>query len=349
MKRRVPLGMLGMAMLLCPTGCADHSFAVLSLTSYDGTLDGVAQMRVHVLRGSTEEVLLYPAEGAANLRLEVDRAVTLSVELSAANLGATSFQVEALAASGGVVGYGKAGATIGKNQVVTVPLRVVAGAVRPEHESADDQALTCEAADPAAACGAGRTCGVLCASASPAASLCYAAGAGNPGAACASNNDCSPGTQCFTFTADGCSVKTCLRFCTGDASCGEANAYCNVPVACGSSPAFHACSRPCDPSATGNGGCATGLACFVYSGDSTDCACPGLGTTGAPCTQNAGCSGALGCAGCAAGLSCVIPTGGDAGVSAGVCRPVCKLASPACPSGTTCHAFQSSSLYGSCQ
>ena len=61
---------------------------------------------------------------------------------------------------------------------------------------------------------------------------------------------------------------------------------------------------------------------------------------GASCTQNSGCR---------TGLSCVVQTGSATGT--GACRPVCSLASPSCPSGTTCHAFNSSTrvLYGFCQ
>src|SRR5664279_5308573 len=103
------------------------------------------------------------------------------------------------------------------------------------------------------------------------------------------------------------------------------------------SPDFAACSRPCDPTGSGTVGCATGLSCFVYTGETTDCACAGLGDVGASCTQNSSCVGKSDCAGCRTGLSCVVLTGGAA--SAGACRPVCSLTSPSCPSGTTCHAF----------
>jgi hypothetical protein len=137
-------------------------------------------------------------------------------------------------------------------------------------------------------------------------------------------------------------VRTCLRFCDhNDAACGEPNALCNVPIHCGTtSPDFAVCSRPCDPTGSGTVGCATGLSCFVYDGETTDCACAGLGDVGASCTQNSGCR---------TGLSCVVQTGSATGT--GACRPVCSLASPSCPSGTTCHAFNSSTrvLYGFCQ
>jgi hypothetical protein len=96
-------------------------------------------------------------------------------------------------------------------------------------------------------------------------------------------------------------------------------------------------------------GCAPGLSCFVYDGQTTDCACAGLGDVGTSCTQNSGCNGEPGCAGCRTGLSCVVQTG--SGTSTGTCRPVCSLASPSCPSGTACRAFNSSTrlLYGFCQ
>jgi hypothetical protein len=146
-------------------------------------------------------------------------------------------------------------------------------------------------------------------------------------------------------------VMTCLRFCDhNDAACGETNAFCNVPIRCGTtSPDFAACSRPCDPTGSATKGCATGLSCFVYAGETTDCACAGLGDLGASCTQNSGCNGEPACAGCRTGLSCVVLTG--SATSAGTCRSVCSLASPACPTGTTCHAFDSSArrLYGFCQ
>ena len=98
---------------------------------------------------------------------------------------------------------------------------------------------------------------------------------------------------------------------------------------------------------------AGGTKLFRYPKDATDCACPGLGAAGAACTQNSGCNGETGCLGCAAGLSCVLPSGADAGVPTGVCRRVCKLTAPSCPSGLTCVAFeataQAPSIYGSCQ
>jgi hypothetical protein len=324
--------------------CQDDSFALVRVLAYSGTLDGIGQLRVHVTSASAERVLLYPEQPSQSLRLDATSALTLSVQFGGSRSGEATFEVEALSAGNAVLGYGKSSSAIGKHGVSNVTVRVVPGAVRPEHPldaGTDGQGpLACDPTAPAFACGTARTCGILCTSDEPAVSLCYLAGTRNPGDPCISNNDCAPGSQCFTFTGAGCSVTTCLRFCSDDSACGQPDAFCNVPVRCGSTAPFAACSRPCDPAA--GSGCAPGLSCFVYAGETTDCACPGEGGSGAACTQNSGCG---------VGLSCVIPVGTDAGTGTGICRPVCKLASPACPTGTTCHAFDNSSrrLYGFCQ
>ena len=270
--------------------------------------------------------------------------MTFSVQFSTSRGGPTTFGVEPLDVAGTVLGYGEAEAAIEKEKVFKVTVLVTPGAVRPV-QGMDGG---CDPYQPAIACGAGQTCGLLCSAGQPAVGMCYVAGPALPGQTCTSNNDCSPGSQCFTFSASGCPVMTCLRFCDSDAACGEAGAYCNLTIPCGTD--FTACSRPCDPTGIGTQGCAAGLACYVYSDETTDCACPGLGTLGSACTQNQGCDGTTAtCAGCGAGLSCVVPSGTTTG--AGVCRPICSLAAPACPSGTTCHAFAGSTrlLYGFCE
>jgi hypothetical protein len=340
------------------TGCQNDSFAVVSVVMASGSLDGVAQFRVHVGNQAAQEDLYFPKQPSEALHLDTNHPVTFSVQFSTSRGGEATFEVEPLDRSQASLGYGRSSVAISKGNVATVPVVVYAGAVRPERgldggttSDAGESQLVCDPYVPAAACGNSKTCGLLCSAGQPAVGMCYAAGAGKAGDTCASNNDCSAGSQCFTFSAVGCSVMTCLRFCNhSDAACGEANAFCNVPIHCGTtSPDFAACSRPCDPTGSGTVGCATGLSCFVYAGETTDCACAGLGDVGAPCTQNSGCNGEAGCAGCRTGLSCVVPTGST--TSAGNCRPVCSLASPSCPSGTTCRAFSSSTrmLYGFCQ
>jgi hypothetical protein len=348
MKRLVALPLLALL-----AACADDSFAVVSVLTYSGSLDDVAQLRVHVTNASSEKLLLYPKTPSQSFHLDTDRRLTFSVEFDSSRSGDALFEVEALSKAEAVVAYGRSSVTLNQHSVAPVVVKVVLGAARPEHppDGGTSESLWCDPYAPVATCGADRTCGVLCTPSQPAVGMCYLAGAGTPGDSCTGNADCGPGSQCFTFTAIGCNVTTCLRFCQNDQACGQTDAYCNVPIQCGSTPSFSACSRPCDPTLTTANGCAAGLSCFVYSGETTDCACAGLGAVGAACTQNSGCNGETGCSGCGAGLSCVIPTGIDAGTGTGVCRPVCKLAEAACPSGTTCHAFDNSSrrLYGFCQ
>ena len=341
--------LLALAALPALSGCQDDSFAVVSVRMSSGTLDGVAQFRVHVGNQTEQDELYYPKQPSESLHLDTSHPVTFSVQFSTSRGGEATFEVEPLDKSQAGLGYGISSAAISKGKVATVQVVVYAGAVRPERgfdggtaSDAGESQLVCNPYAAAATCGAAKTCGLLCSAGQPAVGMCYAAGPGKAGDACASNSDCGAGSQCFTFSAVGCPVSTCLRFCDhNDAACGETNAFCNVPIHCGTtSPDFAACSRPCDPTGSGTVGCAPGLSCFVYDGETTDCACAGLGDVGASCTNNAGCR---------TGLSCVVPTG--SGLNPGACRPVCLLTSPSCPSNTTCHAFNGSSrpLYGFCQ
>ena len=347
---------LWLALPFLLAACADDSFVVVSVATYSGTLDDVAQFRVHVSNNASERLLLYPRQASQALHLDTEHGVTFSVEFDTSRSGPATFEVESLSHDGTVLGYGKATTAIDGGSVSQVTVRVVPGALRPEHPfdagATDGEGeLSCDPYTPAAACGTGQTCALLCPEKDPAVSMCYGGGTANPGDTCASNNDCAPGSQCLTFGA--CGVMTCLRFCTDDSTCGDPNAYCNVPIPCGPTAQFTACSRPCDPTDNSGGGCGPGLACFVYGVDTTDCACPGSGGVGAVCTQNSGCGGGdSACAGCAAGLTCVFPAGTDAGPSGGICRRTCKVNSPTtCPSGMPCHAFYDSSLriYGFCQ
>jgi hypothetical protein len=339
------------------SACSDDSYAVVSVLTYSNSATGVAQFRVYVGNGSDGDTLHYPKGPTESLTIDTSHPITFSVEFSSSRGGIATFEVEPLSSiDGTVLGYGKSSVEIVKGKVTNVTVVVVLGTVRPAHgldagAGSDGGTLACDPYNPAAACGADQTCGLLCDDNQPAVGMCYLTGPGKPGDICTTNNDCVPGSQCFSFTAVGCSVMTCLRFCNNnDALCGEQGAYCNVPIQCGITPSFLACSRPCDPTGTATTACATGLACFVYTGDTTDCACAGLGDIGATCTQNSGCNGESGCSGCRAGLSCVVPTSSTGGTT-GTCRPICSLATPICPTGTTCHAFDSSTrkLYGFCQ
>jgi hypothetical protein len=351
------LSALAVALVLVPA-CKEDSYAVVSVLTLSGSVAGVAQFRVYVHNGSDEDTLYYPKQPTESLVLDTTHPVTFSVEFGTSRGGEATFGVEALDANGTTLGYGESDSVIAKGKVFRVTVFIEIGAVRPQVGidagttiDGGSSSLACDPYQPALACGTGQTCGLLCNPGEPAIGMCYSAGPGQPGSVCDKNDDCLPGSQCFAFEAVGCSVKTCLRFCNhDDAACGEQGAFCNLPFSCGSTHEFFACSRPCDPTGSGTTGCAQGLACFVYGQETTDCACPGLGGLGTICTQSQGCDGEAGCMGCQAGLSCVVPANADAG-STGTCRPICSLAAPACPTGTTCNPFTGSTrnLYGFCQ
>ena len=239
-----------LALLPLLAACSDDSYAVVSVLTYSGSVDGVTQFRVHVESGSAQDILYYPQLPTESLHLDTTHPVTFSVEFSASRSGQATFEVEPLApnAKNVVLGYGKSTVAIEKGKVVDVPVLVVLGALRPENgldggaagDSGASQ-LSCDPYAPGSACGTNQTCGLLCSDPpnQPAVGMCYGAGPGKPGDGCASNNDCEPGSQCF-IAPGGCAVRTCLRFCTSDATCSEQNAYCNVPIECGSTPPFAA-------------------------------------------------------------------------------------------------------------
>jgi hypothetical protein len=346
---------MALGLLAFAPACKDDSYAVVSVVTQTDSVSGVAQFRVYVGNDADTDMLYYPKQPSESLTLDTSHPVTFSVQFDDSREGRTRFEVEPLDVAGATLGYGKSDVEITKGKVFDVTIHVFVGATRPQ-QAGDGGAsdgggeLVCDPYAPSAACGEDRTCGLLCNAGEPAVGMCYLAGQGKPGDTCTSNSDCSPGSQCFALRAVGCAVKTCLRFCDqSDLACAETGAFCNVPIPCGSGSTFWACSRPCDPTGSGTTGCAAGLACFVYGDETTDCACPGLAGAGAACTQNHGCNGEAGCSGCAAGLSCVVPTSSTTG--AGVCRPICNLAAPACPSGTTCRGFAGATklTYGFCE
>jgi hypothetical protein len=299
-------------------GCTeDKSFAVVSVLSGSRAIPNVAQLRVTVTNGLYHQELLYPEQpraATAVMQLDATKPVTFSVSFRPMFKGDVVFEVEALDPTLASLGSGtSAPQPLSVGQITYATVRV---------------APSCDPMTPATTCGANQTCAVVCDSQSRPQTLCYASGVMRAGESCTDLTDCMPGTECSDFKE--CStaaqpVKTCRQFCQSDADCGAGSA-CNTVISCDTtSTQTRICSRPCNPTSPATEGCASGLFCFIYGNEITDCACRGGGRTGVvgdPCTTDENCQ---------PGLMCV-----NRGGATGNCQTICQLATPTCPTGTTC-------------
>jgi hypothetical protein len=111
----------------------------------------------------------------------------------------------------------------------------------------------------------------------------------------------------------------CLKFCKEDADCGSGRCLGGVP--CEGAPTdFRICSMPCGPLASDPPTCASGMSCFIFSGEFTSCDCrKEMRGDGAPCKDAHE---------CAPGLMCV--------GTEGMCRPICRLTGQDCAADRVC-------------
>jgi hypothetical protein len=310
----------------------DKSYAVVSVYSGVHPIPNVAQLRVDVNTQQFHQQLVYPDRPRAStslLQLDSTTAVTFSVSFRTMFKEAVTFTVEALDGAGVSLGKGtSAPQPINVGQVTYATVYV---------------APPCDPTSPATTCGTNQTCVLSCDKTTSLPQLtCSAAGLKNPGESCTDISDCLPGSECFEFKA--CSTaaqprKTCRRFCNNDATCGSGS-NCSATVACdgASTPTFKLCTRPCDPTGDATGGCAAGLLCFLYAAETTDCSCLDSSrakAVGTECSSDQDCQ---------PGVMCVDRDGSK------TCQAICKLASPDCPTGTTCTALTSPSykVFGAC-
>ena len=356
--RGLQLGLLVLAAGAAPAcSTPQQSFIVLVLESVNATpIVGVAQIDVVVSKGTAEVEKLSYAAGSLSIVSDADvNTGTLSVSFSGTQTGDITFQVNALDARGCLIGNGTAIITIrrgaiGEGIVPLTPQSGCAGDAGPPDAGAGVTFAGCDPAAATTTCTAGATCVLQCQSTSNA---CTTAGGGGPGAACASNSDCAPGSQCFAYSSLGCSTSICLRFCDSDPGCGGASdggtgpgSFCRDPVTCGNiATAYHTCSFSCDPTAAAAAanrtGCPAGLACLMPGSDEVDCSCPEPTRTG---REGTACANATTCA---PGLIC----------SGQTCRAVCRCdaqsgvctAPNGCPTaGTQCTVIPHETLYGIC-
>jgi hypothetical protein len=314
-------------------GCAsDKSYALVSVLSSGGQFNDVAQLHVEARNAASLDMLDYkPRAGTAVVRFDETQPLTFSIGYhSSSHTGTLLVAVTPLDQAGKVLGYGEGTAVLVADQITNVTVRVTRGASPPARldggapdGEAPDAAPLCDPVTPTT-CNGG-TCYLACRTNQPAVGMCTAGGSKQPGEACTGNEECSPGSQCFTFSCGSQPVvKTCLRFCNDDSVCGTG--HCGTPVPCGGqSTSFKACSRTCDPVGTATQGCAAGLRCFVFAGESPDCDCAGdthVKTEGTDCAVSDECLPGLLCVKMAAGKTC---------------RPLCRLDTPGtCAEGQKC-------------
>lgn len=143
-------------------------------------------------------------------------------------------------------------------------------------------------------------------------------------------DDCSAGNVCVV---ESDTLNQCRAFCASDADCGPGS-YCYYLL--GKGP-FQLCTQPCSALLPATSGCQTGLACYVFGDEYTDCKTPGKVGANGQCISTFDCR---------PGYTCVATTG-----ATGSCHQVCRFSND-CPSGTLCYDVQGSKgawkTYGEC-
>ncbi len=340
-------------------GCRDQqSFVVITVESAEDTpITSVVDFVVVVSNSDSTNQLTYTVPGDQS-PLTINNATvtdpktghvgkTFSVSFTIGHNGDASFQVTARDASRCAVGLGVNHQMITHGGVanVTVMLTHASGPCDNGDAGTDSAAgVVFPGCDPATlSCGATLTCAVNCAARQ---GQCVSAGGMAPGGICDQhgNADCTPGTQCFTYSGPLCTVPVCLKFCKTDTDCGPtgSGSICQGSVSCpidgGVIPtAYHTCTFACDPRGAATTGCPSGLHCFVVDTmDQVDCSC-----TETTRTQTEGQSCLRG-ADCAPGLICDRSTT--------KCQKVCKLGEGGtdCAAGQSCTALTNDHLYGVC-
>ena len=340
--------------------CRDQqSFMVITVESAEDTpITGIVEFLVTVSNGDSSIQLTYtvPADQSP-LTLNNDQVLdaktgragkTFSVSYTLGHTGPSNFQISARDSSRCTIGIGQDSQVITRGGLAYLAIKLThtSGPCEGGDGGSDsgNGEVVFPGCDPAAlTCGAGLTCAVNCAARQ---GQCVTGGTTSPGGLCSQNGnaDCSPGTQCFTYSGPLCAVPACLKFCKTNDDCAAMGigSVCQGNVSCptdgGVIPtAYHTCTFACDPRGTATTGCPAGLHCFlVDTMDQVDCNCTAatqIQTEGQACTRGSD---------CAPGFLCDRSTL--------KCQKVCKIGGAAsdCATGQSCTQLTNDMNYGVC-
>lgn len=359
---RTVLGLAALTSVLLGAGaCRDQqSFVVVTVDSSENTpITGVVDLVVVVTNDSNTTQLTYPVP-ADQSPLTITNVAdphtgevgkTFSVSFTIGRTDSALFHVTARDASHCIIAVGENSQLIKRGGVtnVLVHLDHAGGPCDGMDGGGADAPAVFPGCDPATiSCSAGLTCAVNCAALQ---GQCVVAGTTAPSGLCEQGNaSCSPGSQCFTYSGQNCSVPVCLKFCKTNSDCATTGSnsagttsVCQGNVSCpidgGVLPTgYHTCTFACDPRGAATGGCPAGLHCFVVDTmDQVDCTCTEATRThteGQSCTRGVD---------CLPGLICDLSTA--------KCQRVCRRGSDtdcATAIGKTCTALTSDQIFGVC-
>jgi hypothetical protein len=320
-----PLLLLALAATACSS---DKSYAVVTVRAAAGELIGITQFVAYVSNGPAREDVLYyppsPLPPRDAIRLTPEATTDFSVSFGSNYAGILKIGVEARTLND-VLGYGALEKTIDSGHKIEMDIAIKAGDRAPvvgvdAGAPADAPLMSaCDFVNPVA-CGSTQSCVVKCSGTGMALGKCAAAGIGKDGDVCRANQDCAPGSQCFTYACG----SVCRKFCNSDADC-PGGGTCSRQVSCdGVASMQRFCASGCDPRGEAKDVCQGQLRCLMFNEVPTcDCTeATRIGDDGAACDLTTNCK---------PGLMCV-----QTGAAKSVCRPICKRSAPDCAAGRVC-------------